>query len=268
MSVQVMSWVLDYSETTLGTRLVLLSIANHASHDGDSAYPSIDTISRESRVSRRQVIRCIQAAESMGELKVNRGEGRGHSNLYSFPKYANLSPLRLPKDDIPDTNGDISDSEKVTFQREKVTEMSPDPSLTVQRQPSITVQEERTEAEEPNPEKQNLALAKSVFKTAAAMFRARTKNKHFGRMVGERIVGQWTALVEKYGESKILELLDTWIADNDISWLRTLDAPIFPFLKAVDDLAEELAEAEKIRKRGNPRDETGFGFPLYKAPEH
>lgn len=90
ISVQVMSWVFDSSQSKLGTRLVLLAIANHASHDGDNSFPSIETIAREARLSRSQVIRCIKIAESIGELLVDRHRGRTKSNFYSFPKYRNM----------------------------------------------------------------------------------------------------------------------------------------------------------------------------------
>jgi Helix-turn-helix domain len=124
MSVQVMSWVLEHSETTLASRLVLLSIANHASHEGESCWPSIKTISRESRVSERQVVRCVKRAEVLGELKVNRFGGRGRSNTYGFPKYAKLSPFKISEKVTDDT-------EKVTFDAKKVVRMSPEPSLTI-----------------------------------------------------------------------------------------------------------------------------------------
>lgn len=85
MSWQAVTWVLEQSEAELGSRLVLLSIASHANREGKNAYPSLDTIARESLLSRREVIYCIQALEEKGELQVTRGIGRGNPNVYVLP---------------------------------------------------------------------------------------------------------------------------------------------------------------------------------------
>lgn len=55
MSIHVLSWVLKSSPTRLADRLVLIVLADHASEDGAGAYPSVKTISDESRLSRRAV---------------------------------------------------------------------------------------------------------------------------------------------------------------------------------------------------------------------
>lgn len=85
MSWQAVTWVLEQSEAELGSRLVLLSIASHANREGHSAFPSLDTITRETLMSRREVIYCIQAMEEKGELHVDRGGGRGNPNSYTLP---------------------------------------------------------------------------------------------------------------------------------------------------------------------------------------
>lgn len=72
MSIQMVAWVLENSEAKLGDRLVLLSIANHANKDGLNSFPSFDTIAIESRLSRRQVITCIQNLERDGHIRVSR----------------------------------------------------------------------------------------------------------------------------------------------------------------------------------------------------
>jgi biotin operon repressor len=85
VSWQAVTWVLEQSEAELGSRLVLLSIASHANREGLSAYPSLDTIGRETLMSRREIIYCIQSLEEKGELHVDRGGGRGNPNHYSLP---------------------------------------------------------------------------------------------------------------------------------------------------------------------------------------
>lgn len=57
-----MSWILDYERTTTGTdRLVLLSLANHATKapiDGAwESYPGIDLIRQEANIAKRQTVK-------------------------------------------------------------------------------------------------------------------------------------------------------------------------------------------------------------------
>lgn len=86
MSVQALSWVLEYSQSKHGARLTLLSIANHARHDGSGAWPSVDTIARESRLTAREVQLAIRKLEKLGELRVERGAGPRGTHLYSLSK--------------------------------------------------------------------------------------------------------------------------------------------------------------------------------------
>ena len=55
MSVHVISWVLSHSEERLGNRLVLIVLADHAAKDGSDAFPSVNTIAQEARMSKRAV---------------------------------------------------------------------------------------------------------------------------------------------------------------------------------------------------------------------
>ena len=86
MSVQAMTWVLEKSSSTLGDRLVLYSIANHCDHEGRDAFPSVASIARESRLSERQVQRCIQNLQVLGELEVYTGLGRSGTNYFVLKK--------------------------------------------------------------------------------------------------------------------------------------------------------------------------------------
>jgi hypothetical protein len=85
LSVQAISWVLDHSESRLGTRHVLISIANHAKSDGTGAWPSVSTIARESKLSEREVRYALRELEKSGELKTQKGKGPSGCNLYSLP---------------------------------------------------------------------------------------------------------------------------------------------------------------------------------------
>src|SRR6186713_2225872 len=68
MSVHVLSWVLRNSDETLGRRLVLLVLADHASEDGTQSWASVATIAHEARMSRSQVQRCLRGLEESGAI--------------------------------------------------------------------------------------------------------------------------------------------------------------------------------------------------------
>jgi len=85
LSVQAISWVLEKSESRLGSRHVLISIANHAKSDGTGAWPSVQTISHEARLSEREVRYALRDLEKSGELLTLSGEGPRGCNLYSLP---------------------------------------------------------------------------------------------------------------------------------------------------------------------------------------
>lgn len=70
MSVHVISWVLKHSdEDVAGRRLVLLVLADKADDDGTKAYPSVQTIAREARMSERGVRYALRALEESGRIE-------------------------------------------------------------------------------------------------------------------------------------------------------------------------------------------------------
>jgi hypothetical protein len=99
VSVQAMSWVLEYSESRLAARLVLLSIANHAKADGTGAWPSVETIAKESLLSEREARYALRNLEILGELNTQLNAGPHGANLYSLPLMAgggqSLPPSRV-----------------------------------------------------------------------------------------------------------------------------------------------------------------------------
>jgi len=108
VSIQAMAAVIDHSQTVLGARLVLLSIANHAHKDGTGADPGHRAISEEAKISTRQVIRLLPTIVALGELHIAEGEGRrgrgGRYNLYTVC----LPGLRWPSvaDFLAEGSGD------------------------------------------------------------------------------------------------------------------------------------------------------------------
>jgi hypothetical protein len=96
LSVQAISWVLDHSESTLGSRLVFISIANHAKKDGTGAWPSVRLIAEEAHLSEREVRYCLRSLEASGELKTTIGSGPHGCNLYSLPRMFSTGGQNLP----------------------------------------------------------------------------------------------------------------------------------------------------------------------------
>lgn len=78
-----MAWVLENSQAEGYGRLVLLAIANHADHSGTNAFPSVEKIAHEARVSRATVFRVLPKLVGLGELTIEKGgAGAGSTNRY------------------------------------------------------------------------------------------------------------------------------------------------------------------------------------------
>jgi hypothetical protein len=84
-SIQALVWVIEYSQSRLADRCVLVSIANHCDRQGKNAWPSVDTISHEAKVSTRQAQVSIARLCKMGELGVEKNQGPHGTNLYELP---------------------------------------------------------------------------------------------------------------------------------------------------------------------------------------
>lgn len=81
MSVHALSWVFRYSEATLGSRLVLLVLADHAKDDGTAAWPSVGTIASEARMTRRAVQASLRKLEAEGMVE-STGVSRAGTTVY------------------------------------------------------------------------------------------------------------------------------------------------------------------------------------------
>lgn len=82
MSVKVMAWVWEWSQSKKSDRLVLLAIADCASEDGANAYPSITELIRKTGLSERGVQSAIARLVELGELFVGRNLGPRGCNRY------------------------------------------------------------------------------------------------------------------------------------------------------------------------------------------
>ena len=81
MSVDMLRAVFAGSRSRGADRLVLLALADRADTHGVS-WPGLDDIARRARVHRATVCRSLVRLKSLGELRVERGGGRGCSNRY------------------------------------------------------------------------------------------------------------------------------------------------------------------------------------------
>lgn len=83
MSVKVMAkvWELDLPANKL---LVLLAMADHADHDGNNVFPSIDLVSWKTGYSEVQTRRIIHALTKDNLLKVEKKSNGRYPNLYSI----------------------------------------------------------------------------------------------------------------------------------------------------------------------------------------
>ena len=108
-----MSWVLRHSEAQLGDRLVLMVLADHARADGTGAYPKVETMAREARLSERQARRCLRNLETTGAI-VATGKTRTGTIIYSV---------------IMDEGGDNMSAPGGTSTTARGVRITPEPSL-------------------------------------------------------------------------------------------------------------------------------------------
>jgi len=136
-----MAWVIDHSPQKGGALVCLLMIANHAHADGTNAFPSYETLARECRMSRRQLVRIVQQLEGSGDLVVEHRVGRQGPNRYAIVMNRDIMTLLEPVAD--GANGDIITPPIVTFATgNSDIAMSPEPinhPLTIASSPTRAV---------------------------------------------------------------------------------------------------------------------------------
>lgn len=137
MSVQAIAWVLEHADTSsVGDRLVLLSLANHADRRGRGAFPRVADIAREARLSERQVSRALGRLENEGFIAEDDWpEDRLGRPSNRRPRVWQLLGMTssLPKESSGVTSttvrGDIHDTPGVTSTPPSKEEPSLEPSL-------------------------------------------------------------------------------------------------------------------------------------------
>jgi len=126
MSVQAMAWVFDHSSSTLGARLVLLAIANHADKEGANSWASVHQLAEEARLSERKVQYALRSLTKAGEIRIV-GRSKARTNIYELPSVGAQSAPREPDGVQPTTaKGALHDSQRVNS---SAPEPSTEPSL-------------------------------------------------------------------------------------------------------------------------------------------
>ena len=84
MSFQAIRAVLDRSEAKGSARLLLLILAEHLNQNTRRCDPSVATLAREGKTSRRTIPRLLAQLKAAGEIEINAGGGRNHCNSYTI----------------------------------------------------------------------------------------------------------------------------------------------------------------------------------------
>ena len=137
----------------------MLMIANHAHSDGTNAFPSVETLARECRMSDRQIIRIIQVLEESKELAIDRSAGR-RSHRYSLPLMnfnpdklsvpSNINPDKLSKHNNDKMSGLISANPDMSNSNPDILDSNPDIAMSPEPEPS---KEPTTQERERAPQK-------------------------------------------------------------------------------------------------------------------
>lgn len=141
-----MTLIWERAPYTAGSLLVLLALADWANDEG-VAWPSMERLAEKARVDKRSAQRIVRQLQRDGVLEIEEGGGRArqHKFFIKMERVTNCHPLKGDTDvTVSEIKGGISDTERVTFQAERVTSdtetvtpMSPDPLEEPSEEPSV-----------------------------------------------------------------------------------------------------------------------------------
>ena len=100
MSVQVLAFVMELYVPKPGPKLVLMSLANHASKDTWECWPSQETIAKETSLGVRSIRRHVQWLEENGYIK--RYQDRKPDGTYEVDQYEIIQRQVWPPDKLTD----------------------------------------------------------------------------------------------------------------------------------------------------------------------
>lgn len=149
MSVEIMQEVWDHAPVDQGALLVLLALADCANKDSRTCYPGIDTLSRKTRLERRQVRRCIKKLEQIGIILVRERASPVKTNLYK------ITPQPWLFETMPEVAGDKMSPPRWDIQTPTDgTSRPPKPSVTEEKEKGAAFKAEPSRAapSQQNPE--------------------------------------------------------------------------------------------------------------------
>ncbi len=129
MSVQAISWVLDHSNAELGTRLVAISVANHADKFGSNAWAAVQTYASEARLSKRQAQRALAALTDAGELREVGEHGYRADRMTKVYEFSDMVDGVTDRHPVEQDGVTSSTSRGDILDVHGVTPTSPNPSL-------------------------------------------------------------------------------------------------------------------------------------------
>lgn len=125
-------------------------IANHAHADGTNAFPSVETLAKECRMSERQISRILPRLEQSGELKIERSAGR-LSHRYAIPCLLNPDKMSTLDSPNPDNLSTLDQDPTLTYStlNPDIWEPNPDisgvnPDIAMSTEP-ITIKNQKKE---------------------------------------------------------------------------------------------------------------------------
>jgi Helix-turn-helix domain len=249
MSYQATGWVIEFSKSTLGARLVLLTLSYHMNNETGICFPSLDTIAKECRMTKAGVIQAMERLEESGELEVERTEGgSGNVNRYRMPLFASwweiarkIDPQKGKKGKPYYEKGKAETEETVNPIREKG----------IQGLPEQKREQERLEQEiEQEPSTLVRDDPKQVFRQCKRYYRGFT-GKTPGNVPPSR-GEEWIRLVDDKTGDKVFEAFQLWVQDIGKDRLRGFRWPMAVFLKNID----EQIEAVEDKRNGERNEET------------
>lgn len=204
---------------------VMLVLADHAKDDGTKAYPGVYYTAWKTNYSPRQVQRAFGELERTGLIipEAHSSGGRGLATEYSLhlEKGVIKSPFIGKKRVTSETNsatekGDISDTERVTSETQRVTSATEKGDIAMSPQPSVTILEPSLE-----PSADAIAPPMSDHSRMMKALSDRTGPISDGAAQGKAV--KWLrengdSTVEDYVACLDFLLLQDW-RDSRVSWL-------------------------------------------------
>lgn len=95
MSIKFMTRIWEHSPQEGAALLMILAIADHANDQG-VCWPSVRTLARKCRVSERHATRLISKLQGDGEIEIETGGGRGHTNVYRVMPMTGIGESYMP----------------------------------------------------------------------------------------------------------------------------------------------------------------------------